>query len=178
MKSNILVLLPNQVEDIEFITPVDLWRRAGYQVTVASITNTLETVSQQNIKIYADVCLQDINNVEFDYLFLPGGAGHKLLAESPLVTDTIQYFFEQQKPIIAICAAPTILIPWLNNKQATCYPAMSQQIPNFVDQDVVIDLPFITSKGVGTAATLAFYIISLISGSNTATELQKATLFL
>ncbi|MGL4677313.1 MAG: DJ-1 family glyoxalase III [Brevinema sp.] len=178
MESNILVLLQNQVEDIEFITPVDLWRRAGYNVTTASITDTLEIISQQNIKMHADVCLKDISSSDFDYIFIPGGAGHKLLLESSLVTKTIQDFVTQQKPIIAICAAPILLVPWLENKKATCYPAMSQYISNFVDQDIVVDLPFITSQGVGTATNLAFYIISLISGAEFTTELKKTTVFL
>ncbi len=174
---NILVLLPDNVEEIEFITPVDLWRRTGYHVTVASITDSLSTLGQQNITIQADVCLSNVDLKDFEYLFLPGGSGHKLLKESSLVTNTIQHFVEQNKTVIAICAAPTILVPWLNGKKATCYPSMSNLLPNHIDQDVVVDLPFVTSKGAGTASKLAFEVISIISGEETAEKLRMATIF-
>ncbi len=41
MHANILVLLANSVEEIELITPIDIWRRAGYSITIASIDSNL-----------------------------------------------------------------------------------------------------------------------------------------
>ena len=32
-----LAFLMEGVEEIEFVTPVDIWRRAGFEVTVASL---------------------------------------------------------------------------------------------------------------------------------------------
>ncbi len=174
---NILVLLPDNFEEIEFITPVDLWRRAGYNVTTASITDDCCATGQQKISIQTDVCLKNINIKDFDYLFLPGGSGHKLLKESSLVTDTIQYFVDNNKTIIAICAAPTILVAWLQDKNATCYPSLKDLLPNFVDQNVVIDMPFVTSKGAGTAHELAFAVVSLISGEEASQKLRTTTIF-
>ncbi len=174
---NILVLLPNNVEEIEFVTPVDLWRRAGYDVTVASITKELSVVGQQKIAILADNYLGDVDLNNFEYLFLPGGSGHLLLKESALVTETIQHFVDQNKTIAAICAAPTILTPWLKDKKATCYPTLCEKLPNYVDQDVVVDLPFVTSKGAGTANKLAFEIINIISGEEVAEKFRTATIF-
>jgi hypothetical protein len=33
----VLAFLMEGVEEIEFVTPVDIWRRAGFEVTVASL---------------------------------------------------------------------------------------------------------------------------------------------
>lgn len=174
---NILVLLPNKVEEIEFITPVDIWRRANYTVTIASIDNDIHTISQQGIHIDADILLKDVDITTIDCLFLPGGAGHLLLADSSLVAQTIQYFVNNQKIILAICASSTILVPWLENKKGTCYPSLKQKMPLFLDQKVVIDLPFITSQGAGTASYLAFALVSLVDGEDISKKLQQTTVF-
>lgn len=174
---NILVLLPNQVEEIELITPIDIWRRANYSVTIASIDNNLTTISQQGITIIADKLLKDVELDQMDYLFLPGGSGHELLANSSLVNDVIRYFIDNNKIIIAICAAPTILTPWLLDKKATCYPELKHKMSQYSDEKVVIDYPFITSQGAGTASDLAFSLVSLVDGEEMSIKLQQKTLF-
>ena len=35
MSKTVLAFLMEGVEEIEFVTPVDIWRRAGFEVTVA-----------------------------------------------------------------------------------------------------------------------------------------------
>ena len=37
MAKTVLAFLMEGVEEIEFVTPVDIWRRAGFEVTVASL---------------------------------------------------------------------------------------------------------------------------------------------
>ena len=37
MAKAVLAFLMEGVEEIEFVTPVDIWRRAGFDVTVASL---------------------------------------------------------------------------------------------------------------------------------------------
>ena len=37
MAKTVLAFLPEGVEEIEFVTPVDIWRRAGFDVTVAAL---------------------------------------------------------------------------------------------------------------------------------------------
>ena len=177
MNYNILVILANNVEEIELVTPIDLWRRVGYNVTIASIENELTIKGQQGIVISADTSLAKINTDEFDCVFIPGGAGHQLVKDSSLAMDTIKYFIENDKTVIAICAAPTILSPWLQDKKATCYPSMKDLIPNWVDQAIVEDKNFITSQGAGTAHLLAFYVIKKISGDTPALDQIKSTIF-
>ena len=37
MPTTVLAFLPEGVEEIEFVTPVDIWRRAGFEVTIAAL---------------------------------------------------------------------------------------------------------------------------------------------
>ncbi len=174
---NILILLPDNVEEIEFTTPVDIWRRAGYNAVSASISGDLAVRGQQGINIIADILLKDAELAKFDCLFLPGGSGHKLLKDSTLTSDAVEYFLTQGKIIAAICAAPTVIAKWLTDKKATCYPSLKDQIPNYTDQKVVVDMPFITSQGAGTASDLAFSLIEIRDGKEKASELKKTMLF-
>ena len=177
MQNYILVLLADNVEEIELIVPIDLWRRAGYTVITASIDNKISIKGQHGIIISADTQLDQVNTDKFNYIFIPGGAGHQLIKESTLAMDTIKHFIDKNKTIIAMCAAPTILSPWLQNKKATCYPSLKNLIPNWVDQAVIEDKPFITSQGAGTAHHLAFYLINKISGESVVQSLVKKTIF-
>lgn len=174
---NILILLPNNFEDIELMTPVDIWRRANYSVTIASINNDLKVTSQQGVNLLADTLLENVDLTNMDCLFLPGGVGHKLLAEDPSVTTTIQHFVESKKKILAICAAPTILVRWLQDKKATCYPSLKDKLPLYLNQKTVVDLPFITSQGAGTASDLALTLVTLTDGESTSITLKQQLLF-
>jgi len=37
MAKTVLAFLPEGFEEIEFVTPVDIWRRAGFEVTIAAL---------------------------------------------------------------------------------------------------------------------------------------------
>lgn len=177
MATHILILLANGVEEIELITPTDLWRRAGYSVTIASIDSNLPVRGKQGIVISADTTLDTIDDSKFNYLYIPGGASEVAFRNSSQAMKLIEKFIDQQKTVITICAATLLLSPWLTDKKATCYPPLKDLLPNWIDQEVVVDLPFITSQGVGTAHLLAFHVIQMISGIPATEELKNATVF-
>ena len=177
MSTRILILGAAQFEEIELVTPLDLWRRAGYEVCLASISNQLPIVGQQGLEIKADCLLENCSSDDFDIIFIPGGAGHKFINDSVFAMKLIEEFIHKNKLIVAICAAPTILAPWLINKKATCYPSRKSDIPVWADESVVIDLPFITSQGAGTAHLLALEVIKQIDGEKTAESIQNMTIY-
>lgn len=62
--------------------------------------------------------LLDVNN--FDALVLPGGAGvRRVLWELPVMRSLLEHFYESQKPIGAICIAPTLVAKVLGAHQPT-----------------------------------------------------------
>lgn len=173
----ITVLLADQFEEIEVVAPIDIWRRAGFDVTITSIKKELTVIGQQKLTIRADNFLSDTNIDDIDVLFIPGGAGHQFIKESSQAMEIIDQCIILNKLIVSICAAPTILSTYLTNKKATCYPSMKDLLTNWVNESVVIDLPFITSQGAGTAFELGYKIVELLNSKEAAEELKNKMIF-
>jgi 4-methyl-5(b-hydroxyethyl)-thiazole monophosphate biosynthesis len=158
----IVVLLAEGFEESEAIIPIDVWRRAGFDVVTMALHDKL-VVSSHRIPVMADVNFDP--EAEFDVLFLPGGGvGTENLRNDPRVIDLVIRAQEGHKWLTAICAAPTVLgaAGVLHNKWVTSHPSMKDsetlQGALYREDPVVIDGKFITSRGVGTALTFAFAV--------------------
>jgi 4-methyl-5(b-hydroxyethyl)-thiazole monophosphate biosynthesis len=113
---------------------------------------------------------------------LPGGMpGTKnLLACKPLctlLTDAVN----KGCYIGAICAAPSVLgtLGLLSGHKATCYPGFEGQLlgASVETAPVVVDGPFITSRGMGTAIEFAAELIAIFKGRETADALKKSIIY-
>ncbi len=158
----ILVLLAEGFEESEAIVPIDVWRRAGFDVTTMALQGT-QVTSSHHITVLADRPFDP--EVDFDVLFLPGGGvGTENLRQDPRVIDLIMRAHVDHKWLTAICAAPTVLgaAGVLANKWVTSHPTMkdSETLNGafYREDPVVIDGKIITSRGVGTALTFAFAV--------------------
>ncbi len=60
-------------EEIEAITPVDVLRRAGIEVTTVSTTGKRQVTGSHNIEITTDALFDEIKDIPADMLILPGG---------------------------------------------------------------------------------------------------------
>ncbi|MGL5721367.1 MAG: DJ-1 family glyoxalase III [Brevinema sp.] len=179
----IVVLLAEGFEEIEALTPVDIWRRAGWKISTAMINPhpSLLVLGQQGIAVKADLPLSDVYVEDFDMIYLPGGNGHKVIADSPEALQLIQNFASAGKIISAICATPSVLARkgMLSGRRATVYPsseyieALKQSGVNYVAEDVVIDGTFITGRGAGAAAKLAFTVLATIDKDQAQTLVEK-----
>src|SRR5471032_229334 len=109
MKKRVLCLLFPGFEEIETVAPVDLLRRAGVEVIVASLTGEKLVTGRCNITIQADAALDDVADQEFDLLLIPGGPGIKEVRADGRVAKLAQASARSGKPVAAICAAPTVL---------------------------------------------------------------------
>lgn len=169
----ILIFVAEGFEEIELITPLDIWRRAGYRVLLAGINENKIVKGQQGLRISVDIFLNEVNIDEIDLIFIPGGEGHKLIKESEKCMSIIDLCVIKEKFIAAICAGPLVVVEYLINKKATCYPAFERQIENWEDKDVVIDNIFITSQGAGTSFELAFAVVNILSSADKVGQLKK-----
>lgn len=158
----ILVLLAEGFEESEAIVPIDVWRRAGFDVTTMALQGT-QVTSSHHITVLADRPFDP--ELDFDVLFLPGGGvGTENLRQDPRVIDLIMRAHVDHKWLTAICAAPTVLgaAGVLANKWVTSHPTMkdSETLNGafYREDPVVIDGKIITSRGVGTALTFAFAV--------------------
>jgi 4-methyl-5(b-hydroxyethyl)-thiazole monophosphate biosynthesis len=134
MSKKAIILLADGFEDVEAVTPIDYLRRAGVEVTAASITQSLTVTSRWGgIKITADTLLSQIarQGNDWDAVILPGGMpGASSLAESEETSSLIKEMSAKGKLICAICAAPAVVLAPLGllaGKRFTCYPGMEEK---------------------------------------------------
>lgn len=121
----VLMIITHGVEDVEFTTPRDVMIRAGLDVDVAMLTEDEYLRTSYGLELRNKTNLNFILNSLEDYtaLFIPGGPGTSRLDLHPKVDQIIEHFVKQNKPIGAICAAPTLLAKrgYLEGKKAICF---------------------------------------------------------
>lgn len=178
MKSVAVVLAPG-FEETEAIFPIDLFRRAGFKVSIAGL-DTGHVMGSRQVCVVADLLLFELEET-FDALVLPGGMpGAQHLADSSVLRHLIEKTLERKALVAAICAAPALVLGkpgFLKGKRFTCYPGMESEVVGglFSTDPVVKDANLITSRGVGTASAFAYEIISTLAGEGKAKEVfQKA----
>ena len=168
----VLVILPEGFEEVEAVTPIDLWRRAGFTVTVAALDGKLEVTGRSNITLRADKRFSAISpEAIFDVLFFPGGPGVKHLRASPEVRETIGRHAMANKWITAICAAPTVLkdAGLLDGRRYTAHPSVATELPGLMEKEnVVVDGHIVTSRGAGTALQFGLAVIQALEGVESA----------
>lgn len=178
----IAAVLADGFEDIEAVTVIDILRRVEIEVEIWGLSN-LQIISGHNLVILADKVLDHPDNQNVDGLFLPGGKrGVENLIKSTSLLNLITNLHDQQKWLVAICAAPYVLekAKVLNSKRVTIYPSWAEKLKSvkeIVNQPVVIDDHIVTSQGVGTALDLGLTLCKLWAGDDQADKLASAILY-
>ena len=174
----ILFLMADGFEETEFVTPFDYWQRAGLDVTLASISDSLAVTGKLGLRIQADILLKDADLAQFDAVMLPGGGlGVKNLAASAAVEATVKEFDAQGKWLFAICAAPLVLSKagLLKDRRCTCFPGCEGDLvcKQYLTDRVVVDGKVITSCGAGSAEEFAFECIAQAVDRETCEKIRK-----
>jgi 4-methyl-5(b-hydroxyethyl)-thiazole monophosphate biosynthesis len=126
----VLVPIATGFEEIEAVNVIDVMRRAGIEVIMASLDETLLVKGANGITVQADRCLAGITADELDMIVLPGGwGGTNALAHDANVQSLLKAMDAKGKNIGAICAAPFALYTAGVLKEGyTCYPSVEEQI--------------------------------------------------
>lgn len=164
-------------EEIETIAPVDLLRRAGAEVVLASLTPDRWVTGRCQVVVQADATLSDVAEQRFDLLLLPGGPGVKALREDGRAARLARSFVEAGHPVAAICAAPTILgdAGLLSGRRFTAHASVHRELSGVLkDQRVVEDGLLITSRGAGTAVDFGLALVRRLFGAAKADEIAAA----
>ena len=171
----VYVILADGFEEMEAICPVDIMKRAGIMVKTVFI-NKPEVEGAHNIKVMADINIDDVNICDMELLMLPGGAGYENLDRCEKVHKLIDYANEKNIYIAAICAAPSILGKkgLLKNKNATCFPGFEKYLigATIKEDKVCVDKNIITAKGAGAASDFGFKITELLRNKKIADDLK------
>jgi 4-methyl-5(b-hydroxyethyl)-thiazole monophosphate biosynthesis len=172
-----LIVLPEGFEEIEAVAPIDLLRRAGLEVTVASLGRELEVTGRSGIRLRAEFALNEVITRSFDCLILPGGPGVKHLRADPRIVPLIRRHAEAGAWITAICAAPTVLhdAGLLAGRRFTAHPSVAAELTGPLSQEAVVcDGQIITSRGAGTAVDFGLAIVEALQGKARAEEVRQA----
>lgn len=172
----VYLLLTDGFEEIEAFTPVDILRRCGIELLTVGVREKA-VIGAHNIKTEADIEISEVNKELMEMLILPGGPGYAGL-KTPEVYELINYTVQNNIPVGAICAAPSVLgeTGLLENKKATCFPGFENEMKgaNLTGEGVAEDGIFITGKGAGAASDFAFALASRICGAEKAREIKDA----
>lgn len=178
-----LILLANHFEDTEAIVTIDLIRRAGIELDLVSISQSLDLTTQYNLKIKAEKMIDEVCVDDYDYLIIPGGkAVFETHHSSKITKEVVDKFYHQQKLIATICAAPSILgqYGYLDNIPFTCFPSCEDKMPNgkyLKEQGVVVYENLITSKAAGATFEFAYEIIKYLKGEEIAKKVINSVYY-
>lgn len=173
----VLVILAEGFEEVEAITPIDLLRRAGADVTVASLAEGIHVTGRCGITVHADTSLTAVEARDFDCIFLPGGPGVKHLRVDPRVRAIVLRQHAANRPVTAICAAPTVLndAGLLNGRHYTAHFSVANELPAIdTNARVVIDGNIVTSRGAGTAVDLGMALVKMLFSADKAREVATS----
>ena len=176
MSKRVLCLLFPGFEEIETIAPVDLLRRAGVEVVLASLTGEKQVTGRCNVTVQADAALADVAEQDFDLFLIPGGPGIKAVRADGRAARLALSFSQAGKPVAAICAAPTVLMDagLLVGKRFTSHAGVLPELPESqVQERVVEDGNIVTSRGAATSVDFGLALVRRLCGEAAVAEVAK-----
>ncbi|RZB83118.1 Protein DJ-1-like B isoform C [Glycine soja] len=170
----VLVPIADGTEPMEAVIIIDVLRRSGADVTVASSSANLAVQALHGVKIIADASVSDVAATAFDLVALPGDEN---LRDCKVLEGLVKKHVEDGRLYAAVCAAPAVVLgPWglLNGKKATCYPALMEKLAAYVaatsESRVQVDGTVVTSRAPGTTMEFAIALIEQLIGKEKAYE--------
>ncbi|MDR1410322.1 MAG: DJ-1/PfpI family protein [Oscillospiraceae bacterium] len=183
----IAVFLADGFEEIEALATVDFLRRCELEVQTIGVGAKFIR-GAHDIRVFTDWIQEDylseVSWEPYECIVLPGGMpGTANLEDDHLVQSAIEYAYQNNRLIAAICAAPSILAHFrlLEGKYATCFPGYEDDLRDsgafvITDRPVVEDGNFITSRGVGTVFDFAEAIAARFVGAEKARQVRVSML--
>ena len=165
MTKKVLVPIAEGTEEIEAVCIIDVLRRAGAEVVVASVGEK-EVTCSRGVKIVADKRLAACKAETFDLIALPGGMpGAEHLRDCDPLTALLREQHARGDLVAAICAAPAVVLSHhglLGGRQATGHPSFTEQLTDGepTAARVVVDGKCVTSQGPGTALEFALTLVA------------------
>lgn len=182
MSKMVLVPIADGTEELEAVTIIDVLRRAGAEVVVASVMSGLQITASRKTKIVADVRIGECAGKTYDAIILPGGMpGAEHLRDSAALTELLKQQRQGGRIIAAICASPAVVLAYhrlLDGHKATCYPAFLAELPDrsAATKRVVSDGAFITSQGPGTAMEFSLVLVEALLGADRRKQVAESML--
>ena len=175
ISGDVVVFLADGFEECEGLLVVDLLRRAGLKVIMASIMGRRDVKSSREILIHADCLAENVDYGNAKMIVLPGGRiGTENLSKNDVVKEQCRAFAED-KYVAAVCAAPSILASLGLVKMATVHPDFESQMGNVqvTREAVTVDGNIITGQGLGVTIPFALTIIEKMVNKSTVDKIKN-----
>ena len=158
-KPKLLFLVGEGFNTSEFWIPYFSMTGAGYDVYVASYTDTIIWAGANNrtMDYHQPVLMENINPDNYMALIIPGGYSPGNLEQYPLAVEIAGKFLERDLPVGAICHGPRLLAATglLSGRVTTGLVRIKDELPQlwtsgafgqYTDRAVVHDNNLITSR--------------------------------
>jgi protease I len=152
----VAILAADGFEEVELTKPKKALDDAGAKTSVVSIkSGQIQGMNHadKGEKVAVDLTLDDAKPEQFDALMIPGGLMNPdTLRSTEAALNFVRHFFEEGKPVAAICHGPWVLIDAgvVRGRTLTSWPAIKTDVRNaggnWVDEEVVVDNGLVTSR--------------------------------
>jgi protease I len=152
----IAFLLTDGFEEVELTQPRKALDGAGAKTEIVSpVKGEIQGMNHNDKgdKFKVDITLEKADPEDFDALVLPGGVMNAdELRTYPDAVSFVKAFFDEGKPVAAICHAPWMLVEAkvVSGRTLTSWPSLQTDIRNaggkWVDREVVQDGQLTTSR--------------------------------
>lgn len=142
---SLLMIVGDYVEDWEAIVPFQALQVVGHevdavcpgkpadgQVSTAVHDETGEQTYSEKPGHTFDLtaAFDEVDPADYDGLVLPGGRAPEYLRTDDDVVEVVRHFFEEGKPVAALCHAPQILVSAgvLDGRRCTSFPGVADDV--------------------------------------------------
>ena len=156
MKKRIAILATDGFEESELKSPKEAMEKEGFEVDIVSPKEgKIKSWSKGNwsSEYNVDKTLDSVKANQYNALVLPGGViNPDKLRTNDDALSFIRDFFEQKKPVAAICHGPWSLIEAevVKDRKMTSYKSIRKDLENagalWEDKEVVVDQGLVTSR--------------------------------
>lgn len=156
MKKKVAILATNGFEESELSSPKEAMEKEGFEVHIVSPeSGSIKAWNKGNwSKEYkVDKKVSEVSAKDYNGLVLPGGViNPDHLRTNQEALTFVRDFFEQKKPVAAICHGPWTLISAgvVEGRTMTSFKSIKDDLvnagANWVDKEVVVDEGFVTSR--------------------------------
>lgn len=152
----VAILATNGFEESELTEPKKALEQAGADVHIISLkSGDIKGWSDGNWSnsFQVDKTLDEVSHTDYNALMLPGGViNPDLLRRDEKAIEFVKSFFENKKPVGAICHGPWLLAEAdvLKGRKVTSFSSIKTDMinagANWVDEAVVVDEGLVTSR--------------------------------
>ncbi len=167
-KKVVMIVAPENFRDEELFEPMNLLKRAGADVIVAS--KGVQTAhGMKGGSVDVDIDISDVDTDDYDGVIFVGGSGSVVYKDDPDALRIAREAAGSDDVLGALCLAPSILADAgvLKGKKATCFASEAENLKDqgadYTGEGVVVDGNIITASGPAFATKFGTEFIRLLT---------------